>query len=462
MDNLQAARIVKARAILTNDAFAAKSGEDKKRIVKTMIERGLRLDDLQMLKNELLASGNMAAKTATTKATAGTRRQKPAIANPQNFALLDKGPLQTILLKLAPRDVLATCKTNPTYAWVCDDPHLFERLLAAHYPDAFQTSDPRRQYIAITRGVETNYVIGYGNDYLTEFIKNGRAKPFQIGETRVPEDAPGWSLNNIHDDTIGAVIRNKIFISWLTPEQYEQLRTLQSEDWNANGGNRSPTFSRSARLRNPLVDFLDPLFKAFVKEYRQMGLDAMLRIPRISERFLDLVGSNRSVWDRGIDRIKEEIVSTGTWIQMAIVRGRSKMYESVPDRPNARVVFTVPGFPIPEGTITWALVETYSGNSNITIFKTKERLIDALLEREFKNIRGRIIDTFQAVTEDEPEFEELEGMASDDLVETHQFKNWLNGRYPGLTALTKESLRAYFSLVSSLDIDNFFFAPLRF
>lgn len=425
-------RIAQARTILNHTAFKAKSNEERQRIVTTMVDKGLSLDDLQMI-------------LSTQKETA--RRAKPLIADRQNFALLDKGPLTVILLNLPPRDVLSICQTDQNYAYVCDDPRIFEQLLDAHYPDALYTDNPHRQYVALTEGIETIYAIDYKMN-LPKSILRGE-KPLQLGKPRRPEDIPGWSLHTVHPDLVTDFLRNEIFLGWIAPDQRQELEVLRRSVWDPNRKNES---ARVVELRMPFTDFLDPLFKDFVREYRQKGLESITQIPRVRDALLKYGRENALGY-------LAESMEMGSQIEIVLHAGRPKKYEG---SLHKRAVFTVKGLPIPEGTTASSLVMDSTWSKTVDVSKSKERLVAKFLKEDFENIQKYIFDHFERYITYRPDLRKLEYVPNEARMKTIYFKEWLNKNYPGLTALTKEGIRDYLLKHGGTKIADFHFLPMTF
>ena len=74
-----------------------------------------------------------------------------------SFDLLDANALYEILARLDPQSVLKTCQTNNQFRNLCQNPHIFYRLMQLHYPDVPINKNPKKQYIDITEGKYTTY-----------------------------------------------------------------------------------------------------------------------------------------------------------------------------------------------------------------------------------------------------------------------------------------------------------------
>lgn len=187
MDDARQQRITKARAILNNKVFLSKS-EEQSRITNHLLERGLLRVDLQMIYQE----------------------QTP-------FNMLDNNSFASVLSQLTPREVLQNCKLGRKFATVCRDPQVFTFLLRKHYPDSFYADNPRQQYIALTTGVETIYILPSLNN-------NKYDKPKQLIPSSRPEDTPGWTLGNMHVSNISMI---PVFAAWIAKNSKQgKTRTL--------------------------------------------------------------------------------------------------------------------------------------------------------------------------------------------------------------------------------------------
>lgn len=412
MDALREQRVAKARAILNNSAFQVKSSEDKRRIVSMMVEKGLRADDLEMLQQEKV--GHFA-------------REK--------FALLDRGPLEMILINLPPRDVLTMCRTNRLYARICNDLQVFHRLLDLHYPQAFHTENPHRQYVALTQGVETTYMIRYnGRNTLPDVITRGE-KPVQIGISQRPEDIPNWSLAKVDVDIVSGFSLNRIFLNWITPQQRKQLIVLKQNAWNPHRKHDSP---QGAEARLPFIKFFDVLFKAFAMQYHQKGL-AALRQSIMQKLMLDESPSGKFLAD-DFNRFSspQELQMMENDIARILEDGKPENYKSF---LREHVIFKVKGLAIPQGTIAWSMVADFMWSKSVTVLKTREDAVE-LLVLGFDFL--------------------LSTMDNIDRVKTPAFGEWLNARYPGMTSFTEDNLREYLSNPEVTAIYDYHILPLHF
>ena len=150
-------------------------------------------------------------------------------ANTEAINKITKDPLFLIMIELPPRDVLTACQTTRQFARLCNNPSLFSALMSFHYPDFFETSDPKEQYKAITLGLETTYRLGRddsiedsdGREFWTTF-KN----PIQYGKTQAPWNIPGfkfqrslWQINTLTTDD---EIQKLIASGKLTQDQIDE------------------------------------------------------------------------------------------------------------------------------------------------------------------------------------------------------------------------------------------------
>lgn len=448
MDDVRAQRVAKARAILNSSTFQSRTVEEKRRIVRIMVEKGLRLDDLQMLKDELVANGRMTAKP-TTAIGAG---EKINTVIREKFAFLDKGPLEIILSNLPPRDILLMCQSNKLYAHICQNPQVFHRLLDRHYPQAVHTTDPRRQYVALTQGIQTSYRIAYTKDTtLAESIRNGE-RPVQVGVSQRPEDFPNWSLANVDRDIVNGFTNNRFFLNWISPEQRQQLEALKTTSWTPF---RNFAVVVAAEYRLPFIHFFDDLFKAFAREYHRRGLAAL------GQSILEKLSLDESpvgklvVSDFKFSLLPDELKRLEGDINAVLEYGKRKL-----QTPN-QFSFIVKGLAIPPGTIAWCLTVDFTFSKILIVFKNREGAVESLVNR-FDRLFATVMSDFGRYITFTPGLADLRNMKETDQADAVAFKEWLNGKYPGMTSFTKDSLRQYLSQPEVTTIFDYDILPLHF
>lgn len=409
---LRQERIIKARAILNNSDFKRKKPEDRKRIVKTMLERGLRLDDLQMLKDEL-------------------DQQK-------RFNLLDKGALTMILLNLHPRDVLATCRTQRQYAAVCQDPQIFKRLLTEHYPGAFFTNDPHKQYVAITNGIQTTY--------LFPWIRDGSEyeRPVQIGKSGRPEDIPGWSLYGVDTSSYNNLIGNELFLASIPAEDAQRFRAVRHLiDTKYQAG--FPGLARDQIVHIILLDLVESHFKNFMKDYRKLGLGGILEKVKnkMEERIKLYPGEYQFFTSDAVDRFEKHI-------EFLSLRGRPVEYLTT----ESGRLCDLKGMAIPKETTGWIIMENFRDRI-LTIKTKKEYLASYLLEDGFDTFSWILYRDFIEYLRFDPSFldEQEKDLPRYERMETVSFLRWLKEKSgTGLTDLNEKSLRDYVMVHDKLTV----------
>ncbi|MBA3757064.1 MAG: hypothetical protein H0X02_12945 [Nitrosomonas sp.] len=118
-------------------------------------------------------------------------------ANTQAINRITADPLFVIMTRLDPRSVLRACETTSQFRRLCNNPNLFSALLRVHYPNNFETNNPKEQYIAITMGLETYYRVPIE----VELDENDIIKlvfvgaPVQIGKTKLPHHIPDFKVH---------------------------------------------------------------------------------------------------------------------------------------------------------------------------------------------------------------------------------------------------------------------------
>ncbi len=96
-------------------------------------------------------------------------------------------PLFLILARCEPLDVLRVCQLSKHFQSMCQNPILFRALLRLHYPNNFETNNPKAQYKAITMGLETTYLLPYNH-------RTGINSPVQHGRTELPHHIDSFTV----------------------------------------------------------------------------------------------------------------------------------------------------------------------------------------------------------------------------------------------------------------------------
>lgn len=429
---MRAERLGKTRAILNNEKFRAMPDEQQAEILETLVEKGLAREDLAALLAEVYKS----------------------------FDILDKGVLTQILSNLSPDDVLNTCKTSKRYASICSDQDVFRRLLTVHYPGAFFTDNPRLQYIAITSGVETLYLMKQFT-YYEDGVKYTDYKnfdpPILIDKPMRPEDTPGWSLRNLDGYSILDFLRLRIIITldlspvmgWIkqstTEEQYktllEAINSLQELHSRISVG-YGP---QEDIILETIAEVLDPLVKNALKTDRK----------------------------KTISLFSEHIIKGA----------RDRRYK--PEYSND-LVFTIEGLAIPTGTLAWLLIQLKENSQSkaVDVYRTKHEMCRDFVEKNYnlmledlingEDFRHYILDLYNDRTLEEQNEVELEinSMSEEEVLESTYFKGFLENAGVVPIPFTKEGLFQYcmrdevdeYRLLPNLDalVNFWLFRPVTF
>lgn len=276
-------------------------------------------------------------------------------ANTAAINRITADPLFVILARLDPKSVLRTCETTQQFRRLCQNPNLFSALMRSHYPNYFETNNPKEQYIAITNGLETVYRMQRARVATdsTEVYWNELENPVQYGKTQLPQNIPGFHLkiSEVYDlDQILGPGYVPISLRHLIGQNGEVL-------WN----------------------------------------------------YIQKAPPGSSVLPEEIPKLLEAKKITPYWIK----RGRPKSYRADESK---EIVFTIKGYPIPRGTRAWLLIaEGDSTNDETRVFKTKEDLARSFIEKEYPGFEEAIIDEFLDANNEfdlnyDPTREELERM----------------------------------------------------
>lgn len=263
-------------------------------------------------------------------------------ANTAAINRITADPLFLILTRLEPREVLKTCGLTRQFARLCQNPNLFAALMHLHYPNSFETTNPKEQYKAITMGLETTYRIARDN---TIVDKDGREywttfkNPVQYGKTQLPHRIPGFKL------------------------------TLSISD---------------------LKRFLGP---GYIPESIRhlIGQENSILYRYVSQNGLGFQTSPEEI---------EKLFAAGKISQYQLEGGRPENYLADHD---TEVVFSVKGYPITAGTKAWLLIlESHAAGieDTVQVFKTKEALAKSFIENEYPQLKQTLADNFAGNDED--------------------------------------------------------------
>lgn len=73
------------------------------------------------------------------------------------FSRLNKDVITEIAAQLDTKSVLKLCDVDTKFRTICQKPQTFQLLLTKHFPNAPFTSNPKKQYRALTDGITTLY-----------------------------------------------------------------------------------------------------------------------------------------------------------------------------------------------------------------------------------------------------------------------------------------------------------------
>lgn len=265
---------------------------------------------------------------------------------------LDKGALTEMLLRFHPRDVLSMMKINRRFALLSRDQGVFLQLIAKHYPQEFATDDPRKQYIAITREVETIYTI----DGIIE--SNGSIKstgPIAVRKSTKPELSPGWSLYNVHRSKIVRLLEKFIFLKWFSEEERNELSLAKHRIMVDSNKFPSASFFVSSydQALEPIMQSVTTHFLRFVNACRTYGLENLLRTNSNQAQESESVGiifHDASEFSVYADQCY--ITQFKDLIGQILTQGK-QLYST----GHRQLPFTIRGNKIPSGMTMWACVD---------------------------------------------------------------------------------------------------------
>ncbi len=366
-----------------------------------------------------------------------------------NFNILDKGVLSKILFNLSPRDVIATCATNRKYAHVCREPHLFERLLRAHYPQDFETDNPRQQYVALTVDVKTLYA--FPIDFGRQGIDAYQGELVQLTNPSLIEFTPNWSLYTVGLYSLFILTRYPVFAVKL-----EQNLVLEKRDpilWFLFLENLKEAVEQSEnhidigksriQMKEKFPDefaFLDRVFRKLAAEFRKVGAEVIIKDPAVRRALDDEYRANMgSVY--AIEQARAgEIKRLGEYISEYTESGKSRDLRHSEDRE----ILAVRGNAPLTGTIAWIAVEGVEGALQlIHLRKRKEDLVEFLLDRSYKFLSNVMHDKFHEYMEDV--LGQPLDRATQNFVALPEFAEFLkaNPETREIESFTKEGLRDY-------------------
>lgn len=413
-DATRQTRVAKARAILNTSGFRNSSGEEKRRVVRVMVERGLLLEDLQMLQAELFPKKTQ---TATQPLTSGAG---------QNLLALDKLVISKILLNMKPQDVLSTCRVDKKYARVCNDSQIFQLLMEAHYPDSILTNDPHRQYVALTSGVETTYFIEYQSAMNLE-----QTNPEQIGEPGRPEDDPTWSSRNLGTIWILNFLNDTPFALVLDPLDLQEIREMEAKvsEYERMFSRKPQITADGEQVGEALFSLMNQLFKSFMKKYRSMGFEEAVAQT-----------SPLSFTKEALQEFKGRIMDFLHEGRLYYGLGRNVR--------NDRFFLDLPGLPVPRGTKLWGLLHLKYPQRTLQVFKNKERLLRYVTEDLYSDVVNIILGQFAGflANVDLARVGIFLNSTTEKRLQMPEFQGWFAQRYPTFGSLSKQGLRNYLSV----------------
>jgi hypothetical protein len=360
-----------------------------------------------------------------------------------------RDPVYVIMSKLTPRDIMSLCQINKGFVRITSDQTFFKPLLRLHFPEAFETNNPKCQYIALLTHRETHYMVSRKGDMTDDdFWENIQFEdPRKIGPTTYPWLAePGWLANK-------AYLRSRSFWRYLMRPGYipEKFKLF-------------------------LETFREQLYRTKQREMLE-DPNYLADTTAMSFRTLDMQGQafsyltlNDGQWVL-TQKDLENLADAG---KLKIERIDRKVYEidgvPVDIDPNMDSVFILAGNPLPRGTVAWASI--LLGNADgvpsiVKIYKSKEDLASEFVKGEYAGIVKGILRLEFLDTVDEYQHPIFETISDEQLVILEVFNKYLAKRGI-LHPFTKNNLYTYclendhFEVFPESDRNSWIFRELQF
>ncbi len=281
--------------------------------------------------------------------------------------LLNRDTIELILVKLDPSDVLKVCSLNRYLFKISQSKNLFSRLMSAHYPDSFHTDNPKKQYIAICKGVETIYCM----DRIKMSMSPIFSQPVCIVKPCFPELTPRWSVGNLtprsmfalvicleKDDWLQKNVSARVYNDFTLCFSKYSKHHANDKSENAEKSKRKSKAKRKAANRN-LANILDPILKGILTRYREGEGDLLA----------------------GLDV---------DFLQQC----KAKAYHT---HGSKNIILTVPGYAVPEGSEVWFSVYFVNGflitNRGTASYRSKAELCRRFVEDNYDGFVQSLVES---------------------------------------------------------------------
>lgn len=253
-------------------------------------------------------------------------------------------PLFLVLARLDPKSALRSCEVTAQFRRLCQNPNLFRGLMRVHYPNYFETANPKEQYKAITARVETTYRLPRDTSIPEDRLEYWETflNPIQYGKTQLPHRIPGFKLTPLGEWDVWHIVKPgyvPLALQHLIGKDFSNI----AEYVRGQGG--YITFSPQE---------LDKLYEAGKLTGRQLE------------------------------------------------GGKPKDYKSDGE---TEIVFKINGYPIPPGTKAWLLIIFLHRSGEVQVFKTKEDLAKYVVDRYYDLFKKQLTDDFFNLMEANEEFQ---------------------------------------------------------
>lgn len=307
-----------------------------------------------------------------------------------------------------------------------------------HFPQAFETKDPKCQYIALATLRETPYI------FREQYIDDPREIEYmglrKLGRTAQPWTRATWKYNSY---LVNAAFWRKLLSPGYVPEHFKLFVQTFAEN----------LFKDTE---------IDPSFPMDTEKFIQILVS---NFNELRLRSLVPMGSNPP--DTGLDLTSkdiEQLIHEGK-ISGEEVYQHFDLYNEFSNEIEIpidlfSIPFTIVGNPIPQGTETWTLIAHDTQYLPVNIFKTRQELALYFVENNYDGIFDILRVSFiETHSDDEQGYEDLEKLyntfSNEQLGSLEIFNNHLQENVPGMpTPLTKINLYKHFMENSYFEIND--------
>lgn len=245
--------------------------------------------------------------------------------------------------------------------------------MSVHYPDSFHTDNPKKQYIAICKGVETIYRM----DRIKMSMSPIFSQPVCIVKPCFPELTYRWSVGNLtpqsmfvlvicleKDDWLQKNVSARVYNDFTSCFSKYSKHHLNDKSEKAEKSKRKSKAKRKAANRN-LANILDPIVKDILARYRKGEEDLL---PDLDADFLQ--------------------------------QCKAKVYHT---QGSKNIILTVPGYAVPEGSEVWFSAYFVNGflitTRGTASYRSKHELYRRFVEDNYDDFVERLVEAYDKYTD---------------------------------------------------------------